>query len=246
MASTDSKCKFYNIKFYEDRIKTIVTSDAHTVDRWIDQTYYVQGDNFLVGLDTEWQWDHETRDYEVAVLQLCVGRHCLIYQLSHSETTPQSLTYFLSDENVTFVAKEVREDVTRLARQGLHVSCAMDVGHMAEKKYKDKSFKSKGLKTLAMEFLNKEMEKDKKITRSRWGNERLSRLQVEYACIDAFVSFQLGMQLQMPYLSEERMELFAETKEGKNNSNRKNKNHIIQEEAIAIGDYSRIIPTGWF
>lgn len=176
MASTD---KFYNIKFYKDRIKTIVTSDAHTVDRWIYQTYCVQGDKFLVGLDTEWQWDHETRDYEVAVLQLCMGRHCLVYQLSHSENTPQSLTYFLSDENVTFVAKEVREDVTRLARQGLHVSCAMDVGHMAAKKYKDKSYKSKGLKTLTMEFLNKEMEKDKKIT-SRWGNERLSRLQVEY------------------------------------------------------------------
>ncbi|XP_004288939.1 PREDICTED: Werner Syndrome-like exonuclease [Fragaria vesca subsp. vesca] len=259
------KFKLFPIEFYEDRIRTILTSDAPSVDQWIDDIYHDIGHNkSIVGLDTEWQWNPETQYQEVAVLQLCVGHNCLIYQLSQSKSIPQSLIKFLGDENLTFVGKEVCGDVARLARQGLYVKCAMDVAYMAAEKYERmaaekykediyKDYKSMGLKTLAMEFLNKEMEKDKKLTRSRWGNERLTYYQVKYACIDAFVSFQLGIRLQTPYSSEERAKCIAETKKfcmnafSSRKSNRK-KNHIkkLQEELLAgIGDFSKIVPTGW-
>ncbi|KAL6224171.1 hypothetical protein ACLB2K_003027 [Fragaria x ananassa] len=251
------KFKLYHIDFYEDRIRTILTSDAPRVDQWIDDIYPDIGHNkSIVGLDTEWQWNPETQYQEVAVLQLCVGRHCLIYRLSQSKSIPQSLIKFLGDENLTFVGKEVYGDVARLARQGLYVKCAMDVAYMAAEKYKEdiyRGYKSMGLKALAMEFLNKEMEKDKKLTRSGWGNERLTYYQVKYACIDAFVSFQLGIRLQTPYSCEERAKCIAETKQfcmnafsSRKSNRKKNHNKKLQEELLAgIGDFSKIVPTGW-
>ncbi|XP_024196545.1 Werner syndrome ATP-dependent helicase homolog [Rosa chinensis] len=205
----DSDHKLYHIEFYEDCITTTVTGSPHIVDQWVNETYYLHGSgshemNFFVGLDTEWRFDPEAHDYQVAIIQLCdVRRRCLIFQFSQQTQTgeiinnapPHSLTTFLADQNISFVGKQVKEDVKRLARLGLHVSRAVDVSHMAAEKYRDKSHRCKGLKTLAMEFLNKEMNKHKDITLSRWDVEQLSLAQVEYACIDAFVSLRLGILL---------------------------------------------------
>lgn len=39
------------------------------------------------------------------------------------------------------------------------------------------------------------IEKPKKVTMSKWATPHLSREQVRYACIDAFVSFDVGHRL---------------------------------------------------
>ncbi|KAI7997850.1 hypothetical protein LOK49_LG10G02553 [Camellia lanceoleosa] len=49
-----------------------------------------------------------------------------------------------------------------------------------------------GLKNLAREVLEKDIKKPKRITMSRWDNEWLYPEQVQYACIDAFHSFEIG------------------------------------------------------
>lgn len=46
-----------------------------------------------------------------------------------------------------------------------------------------------------MEFLNKDMNKNKDITHSRWDVQQPSLAQIHYACIDAFVSLLLGVLL---------------------------------------------------
>lgn len=61
--------------------------------------------------------------------------------------------------------------------------------------YKMKDLKNAGLKTLARTVLGKEMEKPKWVTRSSWDNRWLTPDQVQYACIDAYVSFEIGRVL---------------------------------------------------
>lgn len=71
----------------------------------------------------------------------------------------------------------------------------MDLRGLAAKVYETKELKKAGLKTMARIVLGKEMEKPKWVTRSRWDNRRLTADQVQYACIDAFVSSEIGRVL---------------------------------------------------
>lgn len=206
MASTgchrNEDYKLYNIKFYEESIQTIVTSRTAIVDQWISKACDIQkDDDQIIGLDTEWVMPKSNHDHQkvektvVAILQLCVGNSCLIFQLFHKNEFPQSLVDFLSKPNFIFVGVSVKKDVQMLLEKGLRVSNAMDVAHKAAEKYGIVSYKNLGLKKMARLFLEKEMEKPKHVISSNWAAQELSYAQVEYACIDAFVSFLLGIKL---------------------------------------------------
>ena len=55
-----------------------------------------------------------------------------------------------------------------------------------------------GLATLARHVLGVAVEKPQWITRSRWDDRRLTKEQVQYATIDAFLSYEIGRQLNDP------------------------------------------------
>ncbi|XP_038698059.1 uncharacterized protein LOC119995620 [Tripterygium wilfordii] len=52
-----------------------------------------------------------------------------------------------------------------------------------------------GLRQLAGEVLGKDLYKPKRITLSRWDNQELTPEQVRYACLDAFLSWQIGYNI---------------------------------------------------
>ena len=51
------------------------------------------------------------------------------------------------------------------------------------------------LKTLTREVMGVLINKSKSVTMSKWDARRLSVEQVQYACIDAFVSYEIGRLL---------------------------------------------------
>lgn len=61
--------------------------------------------------------------------------------------------------------------------------------------YGRRDLKGKGLKDLASLVLDKEVDKPRWVTLSGWDNRRLTYDQVEYACFDAFVCFEMGRML---------------------------------------------------
>lgn len=73
---------------------------------------------------------------------------------------------------------------------GLRVGNVVDLRELT-----GKEMKNAGLKTLAKEVLGKEVEKPKKVSMSRWDNACLTLAQVQYACLDAFLSFEIGRSL---------------------------------------------------
>ncbi|BAT13259.1 Os11g0222320, partial [Oryza sativa Japonica Group] len=91
-----------------------------------------RGGVLIVSIDTEWREDHEPDDkkcYKVVVLQLCVNRRCLVFQLYQaSNEVPRELAEFLADAGVRFVGVGVDGGVRRLANEcNLRVACAVDL-----------------------------------------------------------------------------------------------------------------------
>ncbi|KAI3508290.1 hypothetical protein L1887_23296 [Cichorium endivia] len=193
----DDTHDFYSVTFFEDTIRTLVTATPSCVDTWIsdlERTYRHRLYSLIVGLDVEWHPNRD-RDYEnpVATLQLCVGRHCLIFQFLFTPTMPQSLRKFLLNPSYTFTGVGIGKDVEKLKENwSLKVVNTADIGVLAAEEYGMKNLRNAGLKELTKRVLRKELIKPAEVTMSDWDDERLTPVQVQYACIDAFLSYRIG------------------------------------------------------
>ncbi|CAK9180498.1 unnamed protein product [Ilex paraguariensis] len=196
----DETHNLYDVNFCNDRIHTLVTHSPSYVDMWIYETesiHHRRLHRLIVGLDVEWRPNFNRYvENPVATLQLCVGRRCLIFQLIHCSEIPQSLVDFLGNSNYTFVGVGIESDVEKLMGDyGLGVLFTVDVRGLAANDYDMIELRNAGLKDLARQVLGKEIEKPRRVTMSRWDNQWLTSEQVGYACVDAFVSFEIGRVL---------------------------------------------------
>jgi ribonuclease D len=186
----------YDVSFYSDNIHTLVTQTPSMVSTWLVETYQIHQSRphrLIVGLDVEWRPSFNSYQNPVATLQLCVDSRCLIFQLIHAPTIPTSLVNFLGDASVTFVGVGIESDVERLLEDyGLGVANAVDLRVLAAEELGVTELRNAGLKGLVMEVLGKELTKPKRVTMSRWDNMWLSHAQVQYACLDAFLSSEIG------------------------------------------------------
>ncbi|KAL8467648.1 hypothetical protein ACS0TY_031048 [Phlomoides rotata] len=187
----------YDVIFFGESIHTTVTYDPTVVTRWISDVESINRQclhNLIVGLDIEWRPNIRNQNNPAATLQLCVGRRCLIFQLIHSPSFPNSLINFLDNLNYKFVGIRVKEDVEKL-EEDYEIEFntnTVDLVELAAAKYGREELKNPGLKGLASLVMEKEVEKPKSVVLSRWDNQYLSPSQVRYACVDAYVSFEIG------------------------------------------------------
>ncbi|CAJ1802938.1 unnamed protein product [Sphenostylis stenocarpa] len=187
----------YDVTFHTHSIHTLLTSDPSLVDAWISTNVRGNRAGLLVGLDIEWRPNtHRNMQNLVATLQLCLGQHCLVFQILHSPSVPPSLVSFLADPNVTFLGVGIEEDAEKLLEDyDLHVVTMRDLRSLAAEKLGDRELNRAGIKSLGLRVLGLEVEKPKRITRSRWDNPWLTAQQVQYATIDAFLSYEIGRSL---------------------------------------------------
>ncbi|XP_015881424.2 3'-5' exonuclease [Ziziphus jujuba] len=222
----DTTHNLYDVTLDTHKIHTVLTHTPSMVDSWISDTLQLHhhhpttthnnndnnndnnnnnsndnNDNntnpLMVGLDIEWRPNFNPQiDNPIATLQLCVADRCLIFQILHSPSIPNSLIDFLGNRTCAFVGVGIQHDVEKLLLDyGLGVANVVDIGALAATKLGKRELRSSGLKSLAKEVLGIEVEKPKRVTLSRWDNEWLTCVQVQYACIDAFLSFEIGKHL---------------------------------------------------
>ncbi|KAB1222806.1 hypothetical protein CJ030_MR2G022297 [Morella rubra] len=67
--------------------------------------------------------------------------------------------------------------------------------HLAEEKLGIRALRNAGLKRLASEVLGRYIEKPRSIRMGRWDNRELTPAQVQYATMDAFLSYEIGRTL---------------------------------------------------
>ncbi|KAI3945263.1 hypothetical protein MKX01_035024 [Papaver californicum] len=197
----------YDVYYYKEKIRTTVTHTGSVVDRWITGVYKDfpnKLNNLVVGLDIEWRRlrENSTRN-PVAVLQLCLLKRCLIFQISCCDYIPDSLADFLGNEKFTFVGVGIDGDAHKLwVDHGLNVARTEELGSLAAYKltktvreYRESRLYKAGLRDLARDVLGQELPKKRGIQLSRWDNDFLTDYQIEYACLDAFVPFKLAINL---------------------------------------------------
>ncbi|GER37984.1 polynucleotidyl transferase [Striga asiatica] len=188
----------YDVLFFDDTVYTTVTHDPDVVVDWISEVESVHHrrlHHLVVGLDVEWRPSFN-RNYSnpAATLQLCVGRRCLVYQLIHAPYIPKSLVDFLANPSYTFVGVGVYQDLEKIEEDYELESNnnTVDLRELAAERYGRPDLNSAGLRTLAGVVLERDVEKPRWVTMSRWDNRWLTPAQVQYACVDAFVSFEIG------------------------------------------------------
>ncbi|GKE49438.1 Werner syndrome-like exonuclease [Tanacetum coccineum] len=109
---------------------------------------------------------------------------------------PKSLKDFLSNTSYTFVGVGIESDVEKLIGDyNLSVGKMLDLRVLASEVYGVKELKNSGIKDLGFRVLGREIKKPKSVTMSRWDNEWLVPTQVQYACVDAFLSYEIGRVL---------------------------------------------------
>ncbi|KAL3654984.1 hypothetical protein CASFOL_000770 [Castilleja foliolosa] len=196
------------VVFYEDTIYTTVTADPNIVSDWISAIMHFHRYklyNLVVVLDVEWRPScNSVQNPAVATIQICIGNRCLIYQIIYSTNRfPQSLIDFLSNDDFTFVGVDVQSDFNAL-KTDYEMTCnprAVVLRMLAASALGRADLNQTGLKTLAGLVLGKEMDTSKRVRTSNWDTRWLTDEQVNYGCIDAFVSFKIGNVLKAYYWS---------------------------------------------
>ena len=184
----------YVVSFDEDCIDTTLTDSGDVVDWWLGETYRTHRGGGLVGLDVEWRPSRVPGP--VAVLQVCVDRRCLVFQILHADYVPEALFGFLADGRFTFVGVGVRDDAAKLrAGYGLVVASVVDLRRLAADTLGRPELRRAGLQALVWEVMGVQMEKPHHVRVSAWDACTLSDDQFKYACTDAFASFEVGRRL---------------------------------------------------
>ncbi|CAO2178912.1 unnamed protein product [Urochloa humidicola] len=195
----DSETKVYTVRFEGDEIITTVTSSGEAVEDWLDEIYYVHRrrlHKLIVGLHVEWRPSFSRAYSPTALLQLCVGRRCLIFQLIHADYFPDALYEFLGDPDFRFVGVGVEADAERLSNDyEMEVANTVDLAELAAEEMDRPDLRRKGLKAIASAVMEVTVDKPQWVRTGPWDDYCLSGEQVQYACIDAFVSFEVGRML---------------------------------------------------
>lgn len=206
----------YQVTFFNHQIAVVVTHVPKHFRRWISRilagvprrrcrccgTITRLRSRLVVGLDVEWRPNfsgdgrRKPPRNPVALLQLCVGEECLIFQLQYAEGIPKCVIDFLKSDDFIFVGVGIDNDALKLLEDyDLEVKNTIDLRKLASWELGRHELRHAGLTGLAREVLGLEYDKPKKITLSEWDKPYLSKSQVQYASIDAFLSFSIGWSL---------------------------------------------------
>ncbi|CAL5077421.1 unnamed protein product [Urochloa decumbens] len=190
-------------------VQTTVTARPAVARRWVYVTLWRErrrlhsAAGLTVGLGVQWTPPFRFRrrlpagaEPRPGTLQLCVGNRCLVFQLARAGggggAVPQILRRFLADGRVTFAAYNVDPDRRKLrAHHGLEVESALELRGAAAGMPGNASMAAMADRLLGIR--RGVVEKPEIVSTSKWDGPKLSREQVRYATVDAYISCRLGV-----------------------------------------------------
>jgi hypothetical protein len=114
-------------------IWTMVTSSGGAVKRFLREIEIHKNQRrLIVGIDTEWHVildSNRRRSHRTAVLQLCVGHRCIVFQIAHTDyVLSGTLRAFFACPDHHFTGVGVDDDVKRLYEDyGFEVASAVEL-----------------------------------------------------------------------------------------------------------------------
>jgi hypothetical protein len=122
---------------------------------------------------------------------------CLVFQIARADYVPfGALRAFFACPDHCFTGVGVDDDFKRLYEDyGFEVANAEELKSLSAEVLGRPELSQVGLKTLTHEVMGVLIHKPKWVTMSKWDVHCLSWEQVNYACIDAFTSYEVGRLL---------------------------------------------------
>lgn len=112
----------FTITVGNDVIEATLTNSGDEAADWIDDILHIHRrhlNRLIVGIDVEWcphKFYGTSEQNPIALLQICIGHRCLIFQLIHCDYIPEELCDFLEDDRFKFVGVGIEEDADKLER----------------------------------------------------------------------------------------------------------------------------------
>lgn len=158
----------------------------------------------ILGFDTEQKpiFQKGVPPSPIAIIQMSNATDCYLFQV-HLIKNIKPLLNILTNRNIVKVGIGLNGDNSALYQEfRIRPKCCIDFGSL---------FKSKmaypndiGAKKSVLLFLNKNLQKSKRISRSNWENVNLSDIQVKYASEDASCVYDVfcNMLVTYPFLTQ--------------------------------------------
>ncbi|KAI3953506.1 hypothetical protein MKW92_014601 [Papaver armeniacum] len=191
------RTRIFDVSFFGKSITTTVTSKPREIRDWIGNCLYYSRrnrSNLVVGLGVQWLSPPPHTygsDDPTETLQICIGTGCLIIQLSHTPYVPETLRRFLANEKITFVGIWNYSDNSKLEKSKHRLSVSRLIN--LSKLRLENEASSGSMENLARAYLGfDDVKTDVPTGISNWNVRNLSVDQVQYATVDAHVSFEIG------------------------------------------------------
>lgn len=197
----------YIVHVDDEYIETFVTNSPRKVKEWIKATEernHLRLHRLIAVLDIKWN-----PESPVAILQLFVSTRCLMYRIDQNADNdnivlPDVLKEFLKNPKYTFVGVGIENYKRKLDQEfSLEVANTVDLRAMAARELEDPDLGNYTLQQLVLRFLDKYIDGQRlMIVRiGDWENDGngLTDEQVQYASLDAYVSFNIARILQSWY-----------------------------------------------
>ncbi|KAL0383398.1 UNVERIFIED_CONTAM: hypothetical protein Scaly_0627100 [Sesamum calycinum] len=162
----------YNVFFFDDIIFTTVTHDPDIVSDWISEIKSVHRRSLIVGHDVEWRPPSPAN--------------------TKTPSPPSSSASATAASSTSSSTSPTSRNPSSISSPTKISPSLGGAGEEGGGMYDRKELKNAGLKGLSSFVLRRELEKPQRVTMSRWDNRWLTADQVQYACVDAFVSFEIG------------------------------------------------------
>ncbi|CAN8242407.1 unnamed protein product [Cochlearia groenlandica] len=196
----------YGVDFFGYDFYVTQTETPSIIKRWIRDVIYshrrsLSPHPIVVGVGVQWtpafhfKTSPERYNRPADTLQLCVGKQCIIIQLTHCNRVPLLLRRFLMNPQNTFVGFWNHQDKRRLelSKHQLEMGELLDVSKyvkdpqgkcMSGRQFGEMVFHGLGHRGVSV---------DLEISSGDWSVDYLSLEQILQASVDAFVCHQLGV-----------------------------------------------------
>ncbi|CAM0945843.1 unnamed protein product [Alopecurus aequalis] len=194
------------VRCYETNdINVIYTNQATSVDAWIDKVEGILGaiKRKIVRVDVEYT-RKGFHPQEVAVLQFCVGKECLVYHACNADEPSTKLHPFLHNWRYWFAAFDTTNDIKVMARSGMFITpcCHKDIQTIWRDPDNEKPrCRKQGLKDVAAAIIDPYYENMKdgfgEEEHKIWADASLPPKHLEYAARDAYAAYEIYRRLDV-------------------------------------------------
>ncbi|XP_042481809.1 uncharacterized protein LOC122062169 isoform X2 [Macadamia integrifolia] len=194
----------HRVKFCGYKIDITVTNDEREAGKWVTKVEsYGQKkghETFMVGLEVKCQLNSPKVPSPITILQLCVGRLCLLNQIYHEKKSSDGIfRAFLQNPMYTFVG--ISNTVAKIQQQyNVTVPVTKDIAMVASEKQPE--YSNFGLHQLCDRILKVTIKPSRDAQLGDWGAETLCDEQISEAAREAFVC--LRMRLVVLAIDEDK------------------------------------------